>query len=90
MIVEHEFLEQVAEAGFDWSLSRCIQFLESYKDPWPVLRALYQDKCLEFIGETGSALQVWKVEEILRNREVPVSMNVVVKVTEQGIKRANY
>ncbi len=90
VIVEHEFLEQVAEANFDWSLDRCIEFLKGYKDPWPVLRALYQDQCLEFVEENGDSLPAWKAEEIFRKRSAPSNSNVIVRVTEKGIKRANY
>jgi hypothetical protein len=45
VIIEHEFLEQVAETSEEWSLSRSVEFIGRYKDPWPVLRALHQDKC---------------------------------------------
>jgi hypothetical protein len=90
VIVEHEFLEQVAEAGCDWSLSRCVEFLERHKDPWPVLQALYQDKCLEFFEENGNSLPAWKAEEIFRNHDISSSQQIIVRVTDKGVKRANY
>jgi len=89
MIIEHEFLEQVAESSFDWSLRASVEFIATYKDPWPVLRALHRDHCLTLNDGKGNPLPTWKTEEIFRKHEVPAGTEVIVKVTEAGIKRAN-
>jgi len=90
VIIEHEFLEQVAESSEEWSLSRSIEFIGRYKDPWPVLRALHKDKCLTLIDRNGNSLPTWRAEEIFRNCDASVGMEVIVKVTEAGVRRANY
>ena len=90
MIIEHEFLEQVAEMSEEWSLSRSAEFIGRYKDPWPVLRALHRDKCLTLVDRNGNSLPPWKAEEIFRNCDASVSTEVIVKASEAGVKRANY
>src|SRR5262249_51600102 len=87
VIIEHEFLEQAAETSEQWSLSRSVEFIGRYKDPWPVLRALHQDKCLTLVDRNGNSLPTRKAEEIFRNRGALVGMEVTVKVTEAGVKR---
>ena len=89
MIIEHEFLEQIAETSFNWPLTRALEFVAQHKDPWPVLQALYADKCVTFHCSNGEAVPTWKVEEILTNRDA-AGAEVVVKVTETGIKGASY
>jgi len=90
VIIEHEFLEQVAETSEEWSLSRSAEFIGRYKDPWPVLRALHKDKCLTLLDRNGNSLPAWKAEEIFRNCDASVGTEVIVKITEAGVKRANY
>ena len=87
VIIEHEFLEQVLETSEEWSLSRSVEFIGRYKDPWPVLRALHKDKCLTLVDRSGRSLPMWKVEEIFRNCDASVGTDVIVKVTEAGAKR---
>jgi hypothetical protein len=89
VVIEHEFLEQVAESSFDWSLSRAVEFIAQHKDPWPVLQALYRDKCVTFHHPGGDPVPHWRADEILRNRQARAA-DVIVKVTEAGITRANY
>jgi len=90
VIIEHEFLEQVLETSEEWSLSRSVEFIGTYKDPWPVLRALHKDKCLTLIDRNGRSLPKWKTEEIFRNCDASVGTDVIVKVTEAGAKRISY
>src|SRR5262249_15180659 len=87
VIIEHEFLEQVLETSEEWSLSRSVEFIGRYKDPWPVLRALHKDKCLTLVDRSGRSLQMWMVEDILRTCDASVGTGVIVKVTEAGAKR---
>jgi len=90
VIIEHEFLEQVAEASEEWSLSRAVEFIGRYKDPWPVLRALHRDKCLTLVDRNGNSWPAWKAEEIFKNCDGSVGTEVIVKITEAGVRRANY
>jgi len=90
VIIEHDFLEQVAESSFNWSLRASIAFIATHKDPWSVLRALHRDKCLTLNDGKGNPLPTWKTEEIFRKRDVPAGTEVIIKVTEAGIKRVHY
>ncbi len=89
MIIEHEILEQIAESSVDWPLGRALEFVAQHKDPWPVLQALYQDKCVTLHYSNGDPLEGFRVEEIFRNRNAAGS-HVIVKVTLAGVARANY
>lgn len=86
MIVEHEFLEQIAKYG--WTLAQSVEFISHYKDPWPVLKGLYGDKCLEFRHTETGLLAGWRVEQILRSRDVSEGSDVHVNATDLGAKRA--
>src|SRR5262249_39264874 len=87
MIIEHEFLEQVLETSEEWSLSRSGGFIGRNKNPWPVLRAMHEGKCLTLVDRSGRSLPGWKTEEIFRNCDASVGTDVIVKVTEAGAKR---
>jgi hypothetical protein len=84
--VKREFLEHVAEASEEWSLSRSAEFIAGYKDPWPVLHALHKDKCLTLVDRNGNSLPARKAEEIFRNWDASVGTEVIVKVTEEVLK----
>jgi len=90
VIIEHEFLEQAGETSEEWSLSRSVEFIGRYKEPWPVLRGLYKDRCLTLVDRNGRSLPKWKAEEIFRDCDASVGTDVIVKVTEAGAKRAYY
>src|SRR5215470_9312275 len=54
------------------------------------LRALHKDKCLTLVDRSGNSLPAWKAEAIFRNCDASVGRDVVVRITEAGIKRASY
>jgi hypothetical protein len=51
---------------------------------------LHRDKCLTLNDGKGNPLPTWKTEQIFRNRDVPAGTEVIIKVTEAGIKRVHY
>lgn len=86
MIVEHEFLEQVADDS--WTLARSVAFIERHKDPWLVLKRLYEEKCLEFRQKGAGGLADGRVAQIFRFRDLSEGDDIQVTATDLGAERA--
>ena len=86
MIIEQEILEQIAEEN--WPLHRVIAFIGQYKDPWPVVEALYKDKRIEFLDKNQNPIPEWETEQLFRNKTDAIIPEVSVKITADGIERA--
>lgn len=86
MSMELEALEQIAEN--DWTLAQSLEFIGPRKDPWAVLSALYDDGCIDLLraGEDAS-LPGWRVSEVFRNRHPSGNSEILVVVTNKGVKR---